>query len=204
MRLLLIRHGESVGNVEGRYQGHTDYPLTERGRDQARRLARRLADVPLAAVYTSTLARAAQTAAAIAEPHGLPVADLPDVREYDVGPAISGLTWREVRERHPEVWAAFRERSGPYPALPGEEGREAFRARVCAALWALEAPHPDGVVAVVTHGGPIAVFCLAVLGLPYRRPLPFQLDNASLTAVEVRGGRGALLTVNDTCHLVPE
>lgn len=204
MRLLLIRHGESVGNAEGRYQGHTDYPLTERGRDQARRLARRLAGVPLAAVYTSTLARAAQTAAIIAEPHGLPVADLPDVREYDVGPAISGLTWREVRERHPEVWAAFRERSGPYPALPGEEGREAFRARVSAALWALEEPHPDGVVAVVTHGGPIAVFCLAVLGLPYRRPLPFQLDNASLTAVEVRGGRGTLLTVNDTCHLAPE
>lgn len=204
MRLLLIRHGESVGNAEGRLQGHTDFPLTERGLDQARRLARRLADFPLAAVYTSTLARAAQTATVLADPHGLPVIDLPDVREYDMGPKVSGLSWADLRDRHPEIWAALTDRSGPYPVYPGEEGREAFRARVVAALWSLEERHPDGAVAVVTHGGPIAVFCLSVLELPYRRPIPFQLDNASLTAVDVRNGRGVLLTVNDTCHLLPD
>lgn len=201
MRLLLVRHAESVGNAEGRLQGHADFPLTERGVEQARRLASRLSDLPIAAVYTSTLARASQTAAIVAAPHGLSVQDLPDAREYDMGPVVSGLAWRELRDNHPEIWAALTDRRGPYPAYPGEEGREAFRLRVTAALWSLADRHPDGMVAVVTHAGPIAVFCLDVLGLPYRRPIPLEFDNASLTVVDVRSGKGTILTLNDTCHL---
>lgn len=204
MRLLLVRHGESTGNAEGRLQGHSDFPLTPRGLEQARRLAARLSDVPIAAVYTSPLARAAQTAAAVAEPHGLPVLDLPGVQEYDMGPHVSGLAWREIRDRYPDVWAALIDRTGPYPKYPGEEGREAFRRRVAGALWGLADRHPGEFVVVVTHAGPIAVFCLEVLDLPYRRPIPLEFHNASLTAVDVQPGRGAILTLNDTCHLRPD
>jgi broad specificity phosphatase PhoE len=118
-----------------------------------------------------------------------------------MGPEVSGLSWTELRERYPEIWAALANRVGPYPVYPGEEGREVFRDRVRRALWSLEERHPDGMVAVVTHAGPIAVFCLDVLGLPYRRPIPLQVDNASLTAVDVRTGKGTILTLNDTCHL---
>ncbi len=203
MRLLLIRHAESVGNAEGRFQGRADYPLSARGLEQAARLARRLAAEPPDALYASPLSRAHHTAEHIAAACGLPIVPLEAVMEYDFG-HLSGMTWADIRAQHPELASAQRSRAGDFPAWPGEEGREAFRARVSTALWALEEQHGDQTVAVVNHGGPILVFCMSVLGLPYRRPLPFACDNASITAVEVRGSRGVLLSVNDTCHLEGE
>ena len=200
MRLLLIRHAESVGNAESRLQGHGDFPLSEKGLAQAALLARRLKADPPDHLYASPLSRAHRTAEIVAEAVGLPIEPLPGVQEYDFG-AVSGLTWAEIRERYPELAAVQRRRAAEFPAWPGEEGREAFRERVCSGLWALEERHKDETVAVVTHGGPILVFCLSVLDLPYRRPIPFACDNASLTVVQVREGRGVLLTVNDTCHL---
>lgn len=208
MRLVLVRHGESVGNAERRLQGQGDYPLTERGHDQSRRLAERLAALDLAAVYSSPIPRARETAEVVAALHKLPVVPLPGVREYDFGDA-AGLTYREIVERYPEVVEAYR--SGPdYPHFPGEEGREAFHERVTAALWGLAERHPGQSVVAVTHAGPIAVFCLEVLGMPYRRPIPFAFENGSLSVVEIRDGpglpqdprpRAMLLTLNDTCHL---
>jgi broad specificity phosphatase PhoE len=200
VRLLLIRHAQSVGNVENRFQGHRDFPLTELGHDQARRLARRLAADAPRALYASPLSRAHRTAEFIARATGLAIEPLPAVMEYHFG-EVSGLTWAEIRERYPEPAAVQRRRDADFPAWPGEEGREAFRERVVTALWALEQRHKDETVAVVTHGGPIAVFCMSVLDLPYRRPIPFACDNASVTVVQVRDGRGLLLTVNDICHL---
>lgn len=200
MRLLLIRHAESTGNAEARLQGHSDFPLSEKGLAQAARLAERLRGEPIAALYASPLSRAHRTAEFASAATGLPIEPLPTVMEYDFG-EVSGLTWAEIRERYPEQIAVQRVRNAAYPAWPGEEGREAFRERVCTALWALEERHKDDTVAVVTHGGPILVFCLSVLGLPYRRPMPFACDNASITVVQVREGKGVLHTVNDTCHL---
>lgn len=200
MRLLLIRHAESVGNAESRLQGHSDFPLSEKGLGQAALLARRLQGERIAALYTSPLGRARQTAERIAAATGLAIEPLPSVREYDFG-EVSGLSWAEIRERYPELVAIQRQRNAAYPPWPGEEGREAFRERVCSTLWGLEERHRDQAVAVVSHGGPILVFCLSVLGLPYRRPMPFACDNASITTIQVRDGKGVLLTVNDTCHL---
>ncbi len=200
MRLLLIRHAESIGNAEARLQGRSDFPLSERGMTQARLLARRLEEHPPDVLYASPLVRAFRTAEIIGAAVGLPVKPLPAVMEYDFG-EVSGLTWAEIRDRYPDQAAAQRQRSPHYPEWPGEEGREVFRQRVCAALWGLEAEHENQTVAVVAHGGPILVFCLSVLSLPYRRPLPFACDNTSITIVDVRQGRGVLWTVNDTCHL---
>jgi broad specificity phosphatase PhoE len=81
----LARHGESDWNVERRWQGHADRPLTERGREQAELLAGRLADVKLDAVYASDLRRAWETAQAVAATRGLEVVRLPELREVDVG-----------------------------------------------------------------------------------------------------------------------
>jgi broad specificity phosphatase PhoE len=208
VQLVLIRHGESVGNAERRIQGQGDYPLTDRGRKQSRRLAERLAAFELAAVYSSPIARARETAEVIAARHGLSVIPLPEVREYDFG-EVAGLTYQDIVERYQDVVEAYRK--GPdYPRLPGEEGRDAFRQRVARTLWSLAEQHPAQTVAVVTHAGPIAVFCLEVLEMPYRRPIPFAFDNGSLSAVEIRDGpatpgdprpRAMLVTLNDTCHL---
>jgi broad specificity phosphatase PhoE len=206
MRWLLIRHGESVGNREWRLQGQREFPMSERGRRQAELLARRLAGVDIAAVYGSPIRRAWETAQAIARSLGLAVQALPDVREYDFG-ELSGLTWQEIQQRAPQVMAAIASRSDEYPRYPGEEGREGFRQRVCAALWGLREKHGRETVAVVTHAGPIAVFLLDVLGLPYRPPLPFNLDNGSITLVETPPRRwpgappAVLVSLNDVCHL---
>ena len=208
MRLLLIRHGESQGNTELRLQGQREYPLTERGREESRLLAERLRRLSLAALYSSPIRRARLTADAIAEAAGLEVTELPGVQEYDFG-ELSGLTYRELVEKHPEIVEQYL-RGPDYPSFPGAEGREAFRRRVCEALWGVVERHPGASVAVVAHGGPIAVFCLEVLGLPYRRPLPLRIHNGSITVVEVRDGppdgrdprpRATLATLNDTCHL---
>ncbi len=183
--------------------------MSKRGRRQAEALARRLAGMDVAAVYSSPIRRAWQTAEVIGQRLGLAVKALPGVEEYDFG-ELSGLTWAEICQQAPEVAAAVVSRSGQHPDYPGEEGREAFRQRVCAALWGLQEGHGGETVAVVTHAGPIAVFLLDVLGLlglPYRPPLPFTLDNGSMTVVETPPRRWAgappavLVSLNDVCHL---
>jgi len=201
MRLLLLRHGESVGNVEWRLQGHRDYPLTPQGIAQSRRLAEALRRYAPQALYSSPIGRALTTARIIGQALGLPVQLLPGVAEYDFG-ELSGLTWQEIKERAPQLVEALRTTRGEYPPMPGEEGREKFRRRVCDALWGLTREYRQGTVAVVSHAGPIAVFCLDVLGLPYRRPIPLSIDNGSITIIEVwEDGRAFLDTLNDTCHL---
>jgi broad specificity phosphatase PhoE len=206
MRWLLIRHGESTGNREWRLQGQQDFPLSKRGRRQARLLARRLAGMDIAVLYSSTVRRAWQTAQVIAQSLGLAVQPLPGVEEYDFG-ELSGLTWAEICQRAPDLAAAAVSRSGEYPHFPGEEGRDGFRQRVCAALWGLQEKHGGDAVAVVAHAGPIGVFLLDVLGLPLRPPLPFNLDNGSITVVETPpqnwpGAPPAVLAcLNDVCHL---
>jgi len=146
MRLLLIRHAESQGNFERRLQGRREFPLTERGLAQAQALAERLVSLPLSAVYSSPVGRAIQTAEVIAAEACLDVIAEPRLQEYDFGEAVSGLTWREIREQQPDIIEAFRSGRSNFPAYPGEEGRAAFQDRVRAAIRDVaerhEAPAP--------------------------------------------------------------
>ena len=184
MELLLIRHAESVGNTEGRFQGQVDYPLSERGREQAAALARRMFVAPPDAVYASPLSRAWDTALEVAEASGKAAVALPAVMEYDFG-AISGLTWQEILERYPEPAAVQRHGGGAFPLWPGEEGREVFQQRVTRSLYDLEARHAGQTVVVVSHAGPIQAFLIDVLQLPYVRPIPFTIENTSISVVQV-------------------
>ena len=206
MRLLLIRHAESVGNREMRLQGRTEFPLTERGRRQAEEVAAALSPARVKAVYSSPIRRAVDTAEAIAAPIGLTVRVQRELEEYDFG-EMSGLTWPEIQERRPQLIEQLLSDSPDYPHYPGEEGRDRFRERVCGALWGIAGRHAeDGAVAVVTHAGPIAVFLLDVLQRGYQRPIPFTLENASVTTVEIAEAQpfrppAVLVGLNDTCHL---
>ena len=184
MRLILVRHGESVGNSEGRLQGNADYDLTELGQRQALETGRRLAAEGVSAVYASTLRRALLTARVVGEQTGQAPVDLPEVREYDFG-SLSGLTYAALRQR----FAALPPAPDGQPAertYPGEEGRDSFYRRVTESVWDVAWRHPGESVAIVSHGGPIALFTQAALGLPYRRPMPFAIDNCSLTVFQVR------------------
>jgi broad specificity phosphatase PhoE len=208
VRLLLIRHAQSQGNFEGRLQGRKEFPLTELGESQASALAERLCSVPLAAVYSSPIRRALDTAAKVAGALGTKVLEEPRVQEYDFGDLLSGLTWPEIRERQPDIAEALVSNDSQFPRYPGEEGRKAFRDRVCAALDDIVDRHRESeAVAVVAHAGPIAVYLLEALGRQYSRPVPFRIDNASITTVELAAQVTpfqppvVVIGINDTCHL---
>jgi len=209
MRLLLIRHAESTGNRQRRLQGRADFPLTERGRRQAQELAAALSTQAVRAVHSSPIKRALHTAEAIAGHLGLKVEIETALQEYDFG-ELSGLTWPEIRERRPQLIEQLLSDSADFPRYPAEEGREAFRERVCGALWGIAERHAgEEAVAVVTHAGPIAVFLLDVLQRGYQRPIPFTLDNASVTTAEIAEPqpfrpRAVLVGLNDTCYLSRE
>lgn len=203
MRLLLVRHGESLGNAENRFQGQDEYPLTERGLEQARRLAERLRREcgAVDAVYSSPQGRALQTAACVAEALSVDVILDPRLREYHIG-MLTGLTMDEARERFPRL-QELRARDGEtFVPIPGEEGREALAQRVGEALDDYRAQYTDGqTVIVVSHGGALAAMLCRLVGLPADRPGPFRLSNASLSIVELANGRARLVGLNDTRHL---
>ena len=134
--LLLVRHGETDWNAEGRLQGHTDRPLSDYGRRQAQQLAGELKDEELEAIYSSDLARARETAEIVGERLGLPVVLDPDLREKDWG------TWEGLN-------AVERDRV----EFVGET-TEAHQERMLGALRRIAERHPgDQRVLVVTHGG---------------------------------------------------
>jgi broad specificity phosphatase PhoE len=158
--ILLARHGETDWNRERRWQGHADPPLNEEGRRQASALADELAGRPLAAVYSSDLRRARETAEIVAERQGVEVVVDPDLREIDVG-AWSGLTASEVEERYPEGWTRFQ------TGQRGHDGEtyEAHSLRVVEAVRRIAEEHPDEQVLVVSHGGSLRAIQRAVLGI---------------------------------------
>lgn len=197
MRILLVRHGESEGNAQGIIQGHQDFGLSPLGELQARTTAAHLGGAKVAAIVTSPLRRAAMTAEAIALGTGLVVEELPELMEYDIG-AASGLTWVQIRERYPELAAAWAR--GERRPFPGEEGRDVFHARIARGLAKLR--EREGTVAAVAHGGVINAICIQVLGIPPHRRGVFSVHNCSITEIVTdRTGSFLIQRQNDTCHL---
>jgi broad specificity phosphatase PhoE len=161
---LLVRHGETDWNRDGRWQGHSNTTLNELGRDQARRVAAEVGDADV--LYSSDLARARETAEIIADTLGLEVHQDSRLRERSFG-AWEGLTAPEIeagfRDEH-ERWLAG-EGSGAEDAEPFD----AFAERVGGFLEDVLARHPDESVLVVGHGGPIRVIHALASGLDYVR-----------------------------------
>jgi 2,3-bisphosphoglycerate-dependent phosphoglycerate mutase len=185
--LLLARHGETDWNRERRWQGHADPPLNDAGREQARELARLLAETPLDAVYSSDLRRARDTAAVVASDHGLEVVATPALREIDVG-EWSGLTTDEIERRFP---AGFARHADGGDGWEQGETHAAMSGRIAAAVSEIAASHPGGHVLCVCHGGVIrALLALAAsteLG-EYRRTEVGPV-NGSVARVSVAAGR---------------
>ena len=159
--LLLIRHGETDWNRARRFQGHADPPLNERGREQARALAAELGPEEIAAVYTSDLARARETADIVAAGLGAEVVPLPELREIDVG-EWEGLTWDEIEARYPAGARNWHE--GGFGWESGES-YEQLTERVVPALRRIAADHPGQRVLVVGHGGTVRATRAFIQGL---------------------------------------
>jgi broad specificity phosphatase PhoE len=186
--LILVRHGETDWNRDGRWQGHADAPLNERGREQARRLAAELAGEDVAAVYSSDLSRARETADIIAERLGRDVSVDPRLREVHVG-SWSGLTMPEIEERFPAEFARWRSGDAGHSFADGET-YAAMGERVVAAVEEIAAQHPGEQVVIVLHGGPVRSVLAHAAGITYeeQRHRRQHLANCGYVRVAVRDG----------------
>lgn len=198
-RLVLIRHGETAWNRATRIQGHTDIPLSPLGLAQAARLAEALSDEPLAAIYSSDLSRARQTAQALADVHGLPVRTDAQLRERAFG-RFEGLSWQEIDKGYPEDAARWRRREPDFP-VGGGESLNAFSARCLDAARRLAAAHPGRSIALVAHGGVLDCLYRAATRVALDAPRSWQLGNATVNRLLATPNGFTLIGWNDDRHL---
>jgi glucosyl-3-phosphoglycerate phosphatase len=189
--LVLVRHGETAWNAEGRAQGHADVPLSDVGHRQAEVVSHALASFEPARLWSSDLARALQTAEHVAAATGLPIEPDARLREYDVGKR-SGLTLEEFAVAFPEEYAAWLAEDHD-PLVPGEETTEQVRDRVVPALRDCLASLEAGQTGVVVfHGGCLRVGLLGLLGWPWELAQTLRaVENCAYSVLgehEVRGG----------------
>jgi len=162
VRILLARHGETVFNVEGRWQGQSDSPLTERGRAQARQLARALATEPLAAVYASDLGRAADTAGEVAAIHNLPVTEDTRLREIHTGD-WTGKGRAEIDAGWPGGLKSWAESPSDY-LMPGGESIHQAQARALDFFAERMPEHLGETVVVISHGAVAQTILINAMG----------------------------------------
>jgi broad specificity phosphatase PhoE len=191
--LLLVRHGETDWNRDGRWQGHSDTPLNERGREQSRELAAQLDGMAVDVVYSSDLARARETAEIVADRLGLEVRLDRRLRERGFG-AWEGLTSTEIEGRFEE--AHRRWRAGKGFGADDAESFDAFARRVHAFLNDVLQLHPDENVLVVAHGGSIRVIHALAAGLDYVRDHRLIPALANCALARYAAGEGKLAPVD--------
>ena len=200
-RLLLVRHGQTAWNADGRHMGQLDVPLDKLGRAQALAVARRMRTEQPAAIYSSDLGRARETAAAIQSA----VASRPEIRldprlrELQFGD-WQGLTHSEMIQR--DAAGLARWQADPlHVAPPNGETLLTLAGRVEAAYKDMCAAHPDQTIVVVGHGGALQVMIVAALELPLGASRKLELSNASLSELRSGDGGAILFLLNDTSHL---
>jgi probable phosphoglycerate mutase len=195
----IVRHGETEWNLSGRWQGHADAPLSERGEAQARALGERLKEESFDACYVSDLGRALRTAELILGPAGMRFESDERLRELDLG-VMQGLTTAEMQERCPEVYDSFRN-AGPDYHLPEGESLRQFHHRCVEALEDYAKRHAGGRVLLVTHGGVLGAIFRYVAHIPLEAPRGYVLLNCSVNVVDKRGDSWNLLHWGDVSHL---
>jgi len=198
-RLLIARHGETAWNRLGRWQGFANQRLNDLGRRQAAALAARLAlDAP-GALYASDLARAVETADAVARSTGLDLVTDPRLREIDVG-GWSGMSRAEIAQTYPVEYRQWE--LGTLDRYPDGESFDSLRRRTAAAFADIVRRHGQSTVAVVCHGGTIRSIVAEHLAMPADgHRLLATGPNGSVTVLQRRHDRLVLLTYNDASHL---
>lgn len=202
--VVIIRHGQSEGNAAGRFGGHTDTPLSPKGRKQAAATARALASEKLDAIYSSDLPRAIETATPLAKLSGVDLQTTEAFRERSVG-VMEGLTFEEAAEQHPEQYQALLHRDFEHVLEGGESYRQTLD-RAAGKLDELIEKHRGGRIAVFTHTGAICILILHLMGAldaPELKPVWIATTNCGIARFDLRDdGFVRVMAINDTRHLV--
>jgi broad specificity phosphatase PhoE len=199
VEVVLVRHAQCVDDAAGRCYGRLDIELSDYGRAQSRQLAERLSSEPVAAVVSSPLLRALDTARAIAEPHGLAVSVLDELRELDFG-ELEGMRYEEVAGSQPDLYGQWM-LAPTAVRFPGGESFDDLRRRVSDAVSRLRQTYSGVLVVAVTHGGVIRAVLADALGLPSDRIFRLAVDTASTTRIEWVEGEPIVRSLNVDCGI---
>jgi probable phosphoglycerate mutase len=203
-KLYLVRHGQSAGNAEGRFGGHSATPLSELGKMQAEITAQALAKERIDVIYSSDLFRAVETAQPLAEVLGLKITKTSAFRERNIG-VLEGLTFDESKEEFPRDYYALVNRHVHHVITKGESYRHLLR-RATGALREILRIHRGERVVIFSHTGAICFLTLHLLGAINRstRQTPWLVtSNCGINRFEIRGRNNVrVLALNDTRHLM--
>lgn len=161
MKIYLIRHGETTGDLEDRYGGDYDDHLTEHGQEQAQELAQKLKQSGMEVIFCSPKIRAQETAAIVAKEIDCRVEVVNDVRERNMYGILTGMVKAEAKEKHPEHVEALKQHDH---AVPQSENYKQFGERIRKSLDAI-AESPYEVIGILSHGGPISFIFREILKL---------------------------------------
>ena len=199
-RLYLIRHGETLWNRAGKYQGWTNISLSEEGVEQAKLLGKRFQYLPLDRIYVSPLDRALATAQEIANVKGIPITINEYFKEINFG-EWEGYTIPELTEKFGKPYIDFFKNPFEHP-MPGEGSFQNVGKRAMAGYEEIMKNHKGEKIAIVSHGGLLRVLLVELLGLDFNIYQSMWLTNTSITVVDIyEDGRKYLMTLNDKAHL---
>ena len=204
-KIILVRHGKTVWNAEGRYQGKMDIPLNEEGKEQARRVGEALKDFPVKAVYSSPLSRCRDTAQEIARHHGLEVKTKEGFKEIDHG-KWEGLLAGEVEEKYPELLKLWREKPSQVK-MPGGESLQEVQERAVKAFNEVVKEHSDeDLIVIVGHDATNKVLMCHLLGTDLDKFWAFKQANCGITVLDYQpeSGKVVVHVANATGHLGKE
>ena len=198
--ILLVRHGQTEWNRVERFRGRIDIELNATGLEQARKTASRIHKLwQPAAIFSSPLKRATQTAQMIAELQNLQVESDPALMDIDYGD-WQGLTPDDARARWPEqieLWYEHPERA----QIPGGESLIEVQTRAMARVASIRTDYPNRTVALVSHTVVNRLILLGILGLGSDHFWRLKQDPCAINLIESNDQGFTLCTMNDTCHL---
>lgn len=198
--IYLIRHGETEWNTLGKFQGKTDTPLSDSGREQARKLAKRLKETRFDIIYSSPLMRAAETAAPLSEQRNLPVVYRGELKELDFA-HWEGYTLAEIAEKYPEEYENCRTDPFKHGFRYGLEYGDVTRT---AGMFIDECIYNCRYerIAIVSHAAIIKMILTVMFELPSSLIHSVRIDNCSVSVVSVETERNVILRLNDTGEMI--
>ncbi|SHJ80272.1 histidine phosphatase family protein [Tepidibacter formicigenes] len=201
-KFFIVRHGQTQWNIEGRTQGQGDSKLTEKGKEQAEKLAHKLVKYNIDYIYSSDLGRTIETSSIISSVLQKEVEYNEGLREINFG-KWEGLTIEEIKNRYSDIYKIWR--NAPHNALiPDAENLTALKERLLKCINYLNKKHEKSNILLVSHGMSIKVLLLSLLGSDLSNLYRIKQDNTALNIVEFREYGPVIIRTNDTSHLEGE